>query len=49
MNRMTVPHGRQFGLKCAGDRDAFGSAFLEVLGTMRMHSFSLFSAGNERF
>ena len=32
-------HGRQFGLKCAGDRDAFGSAFLEVLGTMRMHSF----------
>ena len=32
-------HGRQFGLKCAGDRDAFGSTFSEVLGTMRMHSF----------
>ena len=32
-------HGRQFGLKCAGDRDAFRSAFSEVLGTMRMHSF----------
>jgi hypothetical protein len=32
-------HGRQFGLKCAGDRDAFGSAFSEVLGTM---SYALF-------
>ena len=36
----TYTHGRQFGLKCAGD--AFGSAFSEVLGTMRIHySFSL--------
>ena len=32
-------HGRQFGLKCAGERDAFGSAFSEGLGTIRMHSF----------
>ena len=32
-------HERQFGLKCAGDRVAFRSAFSEVLGTMRMHSF----------
>ena len=40
---------RQFGLKCAGDRDAF-DAFSEVLSTIRMHSFfSLFSTGNERF
>ena len=31
-------HG-QFGFKCAGDRDAFGSAFSEVLGTMRMWIF----------
>ena len=36
---MLQMHWRQFGLKCAGDRDAFGNAFLEVLGTMRMHSF----------
>ena len=32
-------HGRQFGLICAGDSDAFESAFSEVLVTMRMHSF----------
>ena len=31
-------HG-PFGFKCAGDRDAFGSAFSEVLGTMRMWIF----------
>ena len=24
-------HGRQFGFKCVGDRDAFESAFSEVL------------------
>ena len=42
-------HGRQFSLKCAEDRDKFGSAFSEVLGTMRMHSFFLFNADNERF
>ena len=42
-------HGRQIGLKCAGDRDAFENAFSKVLGTMRMNSFFLFSAGNKRF
>ena len=37
-------HGRRFGLKCAGYKDAFGSAFSEVLGTMtRIHFFPPFA------
>ena len=40
-------HGRQFGLKYAGDRDAFGSAFSEVLA---LFFFSLVQVmkGSER-
>jgi len=33
LSSLIQEHGRQFGLKCGGDRDAFGSAFSKVLGT----------------
>ena len=35
--------------KMCWGKEVFKSAFSEVLGTMRMHSFFLFRAGNERF
>jgi len=39
-------HGRQFGLKCAGDRDVFGMPFSKVLGTMMHSFFFLFRVGH---